>query len=142
MQIDIKEITLPFTLSNYFKCSSHHLNFLLIDLKNKAYIMLDGKNIFKGNVDISEKAFPLIAENIGILIDKKDIHIIVNGIRSVLLLSKELEQRRIKINYERKGNVSYIHMNDGTYETMISIDKNGSIKYGERANIFFESKED
>jgi len=33
-------------------------------------------------------------------------------------------------------------MNDGTYETMISIDKNGSIKYGERANIFFESKED
>ncbi|MEM4295584.1 MAG: hypothetical protein QXS91_02135 [Candidatus Anstonellales archaeon] len=142
LKIDIKELTLPFILSNHFRGCSYNTNFLIIDIKNGSYIMLVGNNIISSKISISDKAMPFMVNDVGVIIDKKDMHVIKNGIRNVLVLAKALNTSSLMIDYEKRRGETTIFISDGTYDVKMVISDNGNIKYGERANIFFESKKE
>jgi hypothetical protein len=142
LKINVSEIALPFSLSGFIRCCSEGRAFLLIDLKKKYYIHYDGENINSSNINISERAFPVVSSDIGIIFDQKEVQIINKGIRSVLSVAKAFNQNNIRAQINRERTKTELFFSDGIYELKVSIDKNGKVLYGERSNIFFESKRD
>lgn len=141
-EIKVKSLELPFMLSKNFECIGYRKNILFLDFDNNKYLFLNKKRFVNGNIKFFEKAKPAIIDNIAIIINDKEVHIINNGLRSVLTFEKPFNTKNLIIKKGKTKKGTFIYLNDGFYEGKILIEKNGKIIYGERENIFFKNKLD